>query len=660
MQNPVGTFIVLEGTDGSGKATQFRLLRERLQAVGYEVEVFDFPRYENESSYFIRRYLNGDYGPATKISPYTSSLFFALDRYEAAPDIRKALEAGKIVLSNRYVGSNMAHQGSKFDDPIERRSFFVWEDSLEFQLLGIPRPSLNLFLRVPASIAYELIGRKKARSYTDNSHDEHEKDKDHLRKSIETYDLLCELFPRDFTAIDCVQDGKLMSIPDINNRIWETIRPHLPAKPPGPAHGVTVKLDEPVPQPKQSSGSKKSKPDDSEIILETKLTFRLISQVQKSVPQTVDYDLSWAKSGYEFYTPPQLPKNAKTKYQQIMNSITSLHRQMTIQLKKSGADSDLITPTLPSAALLNAKLKLDTRQARRLINELSAAADTEAIELADKLNRTAHEQAPGMFRSAPTRLTGRQPESLHNIIARLAHDHLPQNLASQPEAVRLLDASPRNEFKVLADGIYPYSNLARREIEDELDNWDYQKKFDALSSALVSSDASLAGQLFYRFDITGDRLLIQKLEQSALVQELKTQPPTPRYGYEVPPEVEAAGIEDQYMDVFDQSLELFSSLQATGLEDLTVYGTLLGHKVRSQLSVSLQAIKDQLAKPGLSGDYKALLEGMVEKIAEVHPVSAASLSQKPHSQVASTPAKPPVRKSRSGRRGRRSGNRKTG
>jgi dTMP kinase len=133
-----GIFIVLEGVDGSGKSTQFRLLSERLKAVGYDVEVFKFPQYDQSSSHFIKKYLNGDYGNASEISPYTASLFYALDRYEASPRIKDALHKGKIVLSDRYVGSNMAHQGGKFTNSGEQRGFFIWEDGLEFQMLGIP------------------------------------------------------------------------------------------------------------------------------------------------------------------------------------------------------------------------------------------------------------------------------------------------------------------------------------------------------------------------------------------------------------------------------------------------------------------------------------------------------------------------------------------
>src|SRR5689334_7516431 len=95
-----GIFVVLEGSDGSGKGTQFKLLAERLQAIGHDIAVFDFPRYDQPSSHFVQKYLNGEYGTATAVSPYAASLFFALDRFEAGPEIKKAIDEGKVVLAN--------------------------------------------------------------------------------------------------------------------------------------------------------------------------------------------------------------------------------------------------------------------------------------------------------------------------------------------------------------------------------------------------------------------------------------------------------------------------------------------------------------------------------------------------------------------------------
>lgn len=231
MKSDQNAFIVIEGTDGSGKGTQFELLAEHLRNEGYDVATFDFPRYDKESSYFVRNYLNGAYGSSDDVGAYTGSMFYAMDRYEAAREIREALAEGKVVLANRYTGSNMAHQGGKFDNTEQRRGFFIWLDNLEFQVLNIPRPDLSVILRVPAETAQQLVDQKAPRDYTDKKRDIHEADLDHLKRSVEVYDDLAQLFPKDFATIDCVRSGKLLAIDDIQKLLREKIQPMLPSPP---------------------------------------------------------------------------------------------------------------------------------------------------------------------------------------------------------------------------------------------------------------------------------------------------------------------------------------------------------------------------------------------------------------------------------------------
>lgn len=233
-----GVFLVIEGTDGSGKGTQFDLLGKRLAEAGHQVVVFDFPQYDQPSSYFVREYLNGNYGSADQVGPYTGSLFYALDRYSASRAIEQALASGKIVISNRFTGSNMAHQGTKFISSEERRGYFIWLDNLEFEMLKIPRPDRSLVLRVPAETAQNLVDQKDVRSYTDKKRDIHEADIEHLKKSVQVYDDLCSLFPKDFMRIDCVRSGKLMSIPQVHDILWESIQPMLPTIPKGQTGSV--------------------------------------------------------------------------------------------------------------------------------------------------------------------------------------------------------------------------------------------------------------------------------------------------------------------------------------------------------------------------------------------------------------------------------------
>ncbi|OGL34819.1 hypothetical protein A3F65_03830 [Candidatus Saccharibacteria bacterium RIFCSPHIGHO2_12_FULL_47_16b] len=205
-------------------------------ALGYEVATVSFPRYRAKSSYFIRQYLAGAYGPASEISPYTASLFYAVDRYEAATKISNALKEGKLVLADRYVGSNMAHQGSKFASGGEKRGFFIWAESLEYELLGIPRPDLNIYLHLPIGIANQRIKTRAGLA------DEHEADEEHLINTIATYELLCSLFPKDFTKINCAKKGHQLAVRQISNSIWKEIKPLLPPNPPNEPKPLTVKL----------------------------------------------------------------------------------------------------------------------------------------------------------------------------------------------------------------------------------------------------------------------------------------------------------------------------------------------------------------------------------------------------------------------------------
>ncbi len=237
-----GVFLVIEGTDGSGKGTQFKKLVDRLTTEGYDVATFDFPQYEQPSSYFVREYLNGNYGTAEEVGPYTGSLFYALDRYQASRDIRAALDAGKVVIANRFTGSNMAHQGTKFANAEERRGYFIWLDNLEFQMLNIPRPDRSIVLRVPAATAQKLVDQKDARSYTDKKRDIHEADLSHLERSVEVYDDLCNLFPKDFTRIDCVRGDTLLDIDTVHDILWKTLEAHLPAKTGKPATVTETKV----------------------------------------------------------------------------------------------------------------------------------------------------------------------------------------------------------------------------------------------------------------------------------------------------------------------------------------------------------------------------------------------------------------------------------
>jgi len=218
-----GKFIVLEGTDGSGKTVQFEQLLLNLPS-DTKFSIADFPQYDKPSSYFVRRYLNGEYGSWKEVGAKKASLFFALDRFDVGAQIRKWLDDGRLVISNRYVASSMGHQGAKLATREERIKFFRWLHELEYEILEIPRPDLNILLHMPAVIAYDLVAQKGEREYLEGAkRDIHEADLNHLEAAERAYLEMAELFPQDFVRIDCVESGKLLSIEEIHKRVWNIV-----------------------------------------------------------------------------------------------------------------------------------------------------------------------------------------------------------------------------------------------------------------------------------------------------------------------------------------------------------------------------------------------------------------------------------------------------
>jgi dTMP kinase len=219
-------FIAIEGTDGSGKGTHTKLLADWLKSQSQQVEVFDFPQYGQPSAYFVERYLNGDYGQLSDIGPYRGSLFYALDRFDAGFKIRAALELGKIVLTNRYMASNMGHQGGKIGDSASRRRFFEWDTNLEYEILGIPRPNLNIVLHMPSRQAQKFVDQKAARLHLGSKkRDLHENSLAHLQHAEHTYLEICRLFPESFSLIECNEGERIKSIEDIQNQIRALVAP---------------------------------------------------------------------------------------------------------------------------------------------------------------------------------------------------------------------------------------------------------------------------------------------------------------------------------------------------------------------------------------------------------------------------------------------------
>ncbi len=222
----MGKFIVIEGTDCSGKETQSKLLVEKLEKMGKKAIRLTFPNYDSPTGKIV----GGPYlgkkeicecwfkEGAVNLDPKVASLYYAADRKYNENSIKKYLDDDYFVICDRYVSSNMAHQGSKIKNDEERFHMYEWIDKLEFWLLSLPKPDKTIFLHVPYTYAARL---KKNRT----SLDEHEMSEEHLKNSEIAYVELSELY--NWKSINCIKNDEIRTIEDINEEIIECLKEYL-------------------------------------------------------------------------------------------------------------------------------------------------------------------------------------------------------------------------------------------------------------------------------------------------------------------------------------------------------------------------------------------------------------------------------------------------
>lgn len=217
----MGKLIVIEGTDGSGKSTQFKKLSEHLEMDGIGFKHLEFPRYSEESSALIRMYLAGDFGtkPAD-VNAYAASAFYAVDRYASYKmDWGQWYEEGGLVLSGRYTTSNAVHQASKVVGA-DREKYLQWLYDFEYDKMGLPRPDLTIYLDVPTDYTEKLLrSREQA---TNTNADIHEQDMDYLAACRECGRAAAKFY--GWTVIQCVRDGKMRTIEDIHQEIYAAVK----------------------------------------------------------------------------------------------------------------------------------------------------------------------------------------------------------------------------------------------------------------------------------------------------------------------------------------------------------------------------------------------------------------------------------------------------
>jgi dTMP kinase len=213
-----GKLIVIDGTDGSGKTTQAKLLVENLKQQGKQAYHHKFPQYDEFYGQLVAKFLRGELGTLSSINPYLASLPYALDRLSAKPKLTRLLKTYDYVILDRYMSSNIGHQASRFDDQNERNEFIDWLNQAEYKVNKIPKEDLVIFLHVPTAFSIKLRTQTTDKNYLNGKNDIIESDIQALHNTEQTY-LYCASKYKHWKKIDCVKNDQLLSIEAIQQLI---------------------------------------------------------------------------------------------------------------------------------------------------------------------------------------------------------------------------------------------------------------------------------------------------------------------------------------------------------------------------------------------------------------------------------------------------------
>ncbi len=220
----MGKLFVIDGTDASGKQTQFEKLQQRLKKENIDFKVVSFPNYDSPSSSLVKMYLSGEFGENAKdVSPYIASTFYAVDRFATyKKELEQYYNNGGIILADRYTTANMVHQAGKIEDKKEREKFLEWLWDLEFNIYKLPIPTKVFFLNMPPEFAFQLMENRKNKFTNQTQKDIHERDKNHI---IDSYNSACEVADKyNWVKIECVKDNKIRTIEEIHEDIYSEIK----------------------------------------------------------------------------------------------------------------------------------------------------------------------------------------------------------------------------------------------------------------------------------------------------------------------------------------------------------------------------------------------------------------------------------------------------
>lgn len=226
----MATLIAIEGIDGAGKGTQAGRLVSSLRELGFNADSLQFPRYGATTfGLAIGDFLNGRFGALNDVHPQLAAVLYAGDRFESRSQLLRMMDENDVVVLDRFIGSNLAHQASRLDG-YERTALIEWIEKVEFGVFQLPRPQLNVLIDMSSQMSRELVSRKAAREYTDQEADLQESDLPYLERVRRCYLALADSRV-DWRTVHGLSDhGSLRTIDDVADEILQIVKSELPSR----------------------------------------------------------------------------------------------------------------------------------------------------------------------------------------------------------------------------------------------------------------------------------------------------------------------------------------------------------------------------------------------------------------------------------------------
>lgn len=626
-----GKFFVFEGPDGSGKSTQAKLLTQYYRDKGFEVEKIDFPQHGEKSSGPVDEYLTGKYGKAHEVGPKAASIFYACDRYDASFKIKKWLNEGKIVISDRYLVSNIGHQGGKIKDDKEWKEYVNWLYNLEYGIFKIPKPDYTFILKTSADVSLKLVNQitdkdkleTKGKYLSGNKKDVHEHDKNHQSNALNSFLKAAKEFPNDFAVVECLENGQLLPAEVISKKIINIIENYkktmpaerriytLPNNLMPEVKAVTFAKCSRSPDPFDKIAEELTEEKSAEFhdkwvvgfghssIAEHAVISMAIENVSNIATKAIEdsrlASFTEKSSRYQVFSKDKLympesimNSDLKDIYLDAVNSLMDVYEELTpgmmefvkqkypkpldqdeklYNMISKARACDNLRYLLPSAVLTNLGMTINTRELEHLIVKMLSHPMKEMQDIGKEMKERAMEAVPTLIKFANKNDYIAETKKQLQNVANWELGHE----AGNNQAVTIVNYDKDAEDKLVSAILYPYSDLSYEEISQKIKSLSKDKKERIIDETLKRRkvfDQPLR-ELEHIY-YTFDILLDFGAFRDVQRHRMCTQsnqPVTIVHGYDLPPEIREAGFEDKFRQVVEKSAEAFQKIYEKFPED---------------------------------------------------------------------------------------------